>query len=204
MDEATPAEQPDRRSGFNQRALSPDAMTALRDARLRQLVDGHFDFIWRSLRRLGVPHADVDDSAQEVFMVASRRLDDIEPGRERAFLFGTAARVASTFRRTVSRRREHGGMDLDDTVDPSPDPEQAIARLRSRETLQQLLLDMDLEYRTVFVLFELEQLAVPEIAELLEIPVGTVASRLRRARELFVMSAKRFQARQTFLEQNHD
>src|SRR6516162_7479374 len=74
--------------------------------RLRALVVAHFDFIWRSLRRLGVPEAGVDDATQRVFCVALRRLEDIEPGRERAFLFHTAMNVATDARRALARSRE--------------------------------------------------------------------------------------------------
>ncbi len=71
-----------------------------RSRRFRALVDRHFEFVWRSVRRLGVPPGDADDAAQEVFVVAARKLDALEPERERSFLFGTAVRVASTRRRT--------------------------------------------------------------------------------------------------------
>src|SRR3954470_14140087 len=75
-------------------------------ARVRALVTENFDFVWRSLVRLGVPRADAEDALQQVFLVASRKLDDIVPGRERAFLFGTAFRIAHRARRTRDRRRE--------------------------------------------------------------------------------------------------
>src|SRR5690349_17768097 len=74
--------------------------------RLSALVGEHSAFVWRSLLRLGVPRADAEDAVQQVFLVASRRLDDIEPGRERAFLFSTALRIAARARRTQQRRRE--------------------------------------------------------------------------------------------------
>src|SRR5690242_17321725 len=75
-------------------------------SRLRALQEEHFEFLWRSLRRLGVPEADVDDAVQQVFLVAARR--EILPGSERSFLFATALRVASHARRTLRRRRESG------------------------------------------------------------------------------------------------
>ena len=77
-----------------------------RATRLRSLLDQHFDFVWRNLRRLGVQEADVDDAAQEVFVVAARKLDQVVPDRERSFLIGTALRVASTYRRSSRRRPE--------------------------------------------------------------------------------------------------
>src|SRR5438445_2883923 len=68
------------------------------------LVLGHFDFVWRLLRRVGVPHADLDDAAQQVFVVASGRLSSIAAGSERTFLFGVALRTAATLRRNLRRR----------------------------------------------------------------------------------------------------
>src|SRR5262245_56918505 len=81
------------------------ARTSATDGRLRGLVAAHFDFIWRSLRRLGVPSTDVDDCTQQVFWVAARKLSLIHEGSERAFLFSTALRVASDARRSRMRRR---------------------------------------------------------------------------------------------------
>src|SRR5512142_2066304 len=69
--------------------------------RVRALVDAHFEFVWRSLRRLGLSSADADDATQEVFLVAIRRLDDIDPESERSFLYGTALRVAAVQRRSA-------------------------------------------------------------------------------------------------------
>src|SRR5690349_6787345 len=71
---------------------------------LRALFDTHLAFVWRSLRRLGVPPAATDDAAQEVFLIASRKLGDIELGRERSFLFAIALRVAANARRSFARR----------------------------------------------------------------------------------------------------
>jgi RNA polymerase sigma-70 factor (ECF subfamily) len=167
--------------------------------RLEALASENFQFIWRSLRRLGVPPSAVDDAAQQVFEVASRRLADIEPGRERAFLFKSALFVAAEGRRTAARRRElHPDTVLEELVDPAPSPEQANEWAQKRALLDEILLAMRLEERTVFVLFELEELSMAEIAEIVEIPAGTVASRLRRAREEFHTQAKRVRARLTF------
>lgn len=168
------------------------------DARTRVLVDEHFNFIWRSLRRMGVPEADVDDAVQEVFIVASRRVDSIEPGCERSFLFGTAIRVASNRRRQVARRREQRDATIIDIRDPAPDPEATTEFARTREKLQRVLDELSVELRAVFVLFEIEELSVPQIAELVGIPEGTVASRLRRAREAFQAAVRRAHARDIF------
>lgn len=182
-------------------ALDPPAPRSElnRSARLRAMALENFQFIWRSLRRLGVGEPTTDDATQQVFEIAARRLDEIEVGKERAFLFKTAVRVAMERRRQVARARETlDELTLQDARDPGPTPEQALEWQRSRALLDAVLDAMPLELRTVFVLFELEGLSSVQIAPLLDVPVGTVASRLRRAREEFSAQAKRIRARQTF------
>jgi RNA polymerase sigma-70 factor (ECF subfamily) len=166
--------------------------------RAAALVQAQFDFVWRSLRRMGLEEADADDATQEVFLVASRRFDDIEPGRERAFVFATALRVASTHRRRTARRAEVLDGHADRYQDEAPDPEQMAHQVSARRLLDQVLDELSLEQRAVFVLFELEQLSAPAIAELLEVPLGTVASRLRRGRRAFCEAVKRLRAREGF------
>lgn len=168
------------------------------DARLRALVGEFFDFIWRSLRRLGVPEAEVDDCTQQVFLVAARKLDDIQAGSERAYLFGTAMRVASDARRSRTRRREVHEDDAGEACDPAPNPEQIADRRRARAVLDEVLDELPMELRAPFVLFELEEMPTAEIAAMLEVPVGTVASRLRRAREEFQKIVARRKARDAF------
>ncbi|MDX2086251.1 MAG: sigma-70 family RNA polymerase sigma factor [Kofleriaceae bacterium] len=159
--------------------------------RLRAMFDECFDFVWRSLRRLGVPAATVDDATQEVFLVASRRLDDIALGSERSFLFATAIRVASTARRGQARRGEHDERAVAGLVDVSPSPAEVVDRQRARAVLDRILDDLDDDLRAVFVLYELEEMTMAEIATTLELAPGTVASRLRRAREQFQACATR-------------
>jgi RNA polymerase sigma-70 factor (ECF subfamily) len=182
---------------------APMKRNAADDARLGVIVNSHFDFIWRSLRRLGVPSTDVDDCAQQVFWVAARKLAMIQDGCERAFLFSTALRVASDARRSRMRRREvplsSGGPsngpteDIIQPSDPAPRPDEIADRKRARALLDEVLAAMDIDLRAVFVLFELEEMPTQEIANLLEIPAGTVASRLRRAREEFQRLVARVQ-----------
>jgi RNA polymerase sigma-70 factor (ECF subfamily) len=157
------------------------------DDRLAHAVRENFQFIWRSLRRLGVHSEDaVDDAVQRVFEIAARKLAEIEPGRERAFFFKTALKVAHEHRRRgrLEGSRFAGGS-ADELADPAPNPEQVAAAADLRHLFDAILSALPLELSTVFVLFELEELSSVAIAQLLEIPVGTVASRLRRAREQF-------------------
>jgi RNA polymerase sigma-70 factor, ECF subfamily len=167
--------------------------------RLRALLDEHFDFIWRNLRRLGVREAEVDDAAQEVFLVVAKKLDQVLPERERAFLLGTALRVASTFRRNTRRRSEEPGDALEQEPYLGLSPEELSQLRRARPLLQQILDGMTDEQRAVFVLNEIEELTAPAIAELLELPLGTVHSRLRSAREVFEAGTRRLLARESFL-----
>jgi len=157
-----------------------------RDARITAMFNDHVDFIWRSLRRLGVPEAGVDDATQEVFMVASRRLDAIELGKEKSFLFGTAVRVASDARRGAGRRRDRVADDEQpDIADPSPRADELVDRKRARALLDEIIAGLPDETGPVFVLYELEGMTMAEIASVLSLAPGTVASRLRRAREHF-------------------
>lgn len=164
--------------------------------RLTLMVSECFDFVWRSLRRFGVPDADTDDATQDVFMIASRRMADIELGCERAFLVATAVRVASTRRRTVRRRREVTLEAPEELYASQGSPEDLLVLRRARECLETIMDDMDEDSRVVFVLFELEEVTAPCIAEWLDVPVGTVASRLRRARATFHAAVKRMHARE--------
>lgn len=162
---------------------------------LRDLFLAHHASVWRLLRRLGVPMAQADDAAQEVFWVAARRLADISPGSEHAFLYGVAIRVAATER----RRGKHSAMlyAIDQVPEPrcaERDPEQQLAGKQARELLDEVLDHMSDAARTVFVLYELEALELQDIAQVLDLPRGTVSSRLRRARDEFSQIAARVRA----------
>jgi RNA polymerase sigma-70 factor (ECF subfamily) len=175
----------------------PSTSKPSRDTRITGVVRAHHDFIWRLLRRLGVPDANVDDATQEVFCIAARRIDEIADGSERSFLFGTAVRIASDSRRSARHREQPDG-ELDQQVSPDASPEELADVRRKRQLLDEILACMPIELRTVLVLFELEQMTKSEIAALLEIPEGTVMSRVRRAREEFKARAKRRLARDVF------
>lgn len=155
----------------------------VRRARLEGMVERDYRVIWRLLRRLGLSPNDADDAVQQVFLIAAERLNDIQARSERAFVFGTALRVVQTIRRRA--RRELPSDAGDDNHSGLPDPERLTEQRRALEALNRALESLSLELRSVFVLFELEAMTTPEIADLLGLPLGTVASRLRRAREQF-------------------
>ena len=174
----------------------PVALDAASQARLSAIADAHFAWLWRLLRRLGVHPSDVEDAVQQVFLVVSRRLAVIERGSEQSFLFGVAIRVSIELRRV---RRDVPTPDVElDVRKSSPGMEELVDQHRAREVLGEILDGMPLELRTVFVLFELEQMTKTEISNVVGIPEGTVVSRLRRAREIFESRVKQRRAASDF------
>lgn len=160
-------------------------MERVDEGRLTRIVGQHFEVLWRFLRRLGIPEADVDDAIQEVILVLARKLNQVQPESERSFVLSTAFRVASGFRRSSRRRREVDDAGLAELPSPELSPEAMAERQRLRIVLQSVLDALPLDLRAVFVLYELEELTMADIATTLKLPPGTVASRLRRARETF-------------------
>jgi RNA polymerase sigma-70 factor (ECF subfamily) len=155
-----------------------------------------FDFVWRSLCRLGVPDAQIDDAVQDVFVVVHRRLDDFE-GRStvKTWLFGIALRVARDHRRAIGRRRARETM-ADLPEEPSGDsPLENAAKAEAVRVLYGLLDQLDHDRRAVFVMAELEQMSAPDIADALDVNVNTVYSRLRAARADFEDAVARHRAR---------
>jgi len=166
------------------------------EARMRACVLANHAFVWRCLRRLGVPEAGADDAAQQVFLVLAERLADVPPEREKKFLFGTAVRVAANARRVRARVREESWNDEPPEVATDAlDPEESLSAARRRAILDEILASLPIDLRTVFVLTELERMSATEVAAFLDVPAGTVASRLRRARTLVEQQIRRVQAR---------
>lgn len=150
-----------------------------------QIYDQFFDFVWANLRRLGVPARHLEDAVQETFIVVHRRLGEFA-GRSslKTWLAGIAWRIASEYRRHEARKG--GGEPLPDTlVAPGRDPLGAAVHAEAVRQLDALLNELDEDKRVVFVLAELEQMSVPEIAQALDVNVNTVYSRLRAARMIF-------------------
>lgn len=167
----------------------------------RQLYDEHFAFVWRSVRRLGVRDGDVADCVQEVFVVVHRKLEEFE-GRSKmtSWLFGICMRVASDHRRSAVVRREIATEeeDLSSRADPRSDVGADVERKQKQVLLERILDELPDDQRVVFVLFELDAMSGDAIAELLDVPVGTVRSRLRLARESFQRAVARATSRDTF------
>lgn len=166
-----------------------------RTERERAFLRAHMPTIWRFLRRLGCSPEDADDATQEVFVIAVRKLDQIEPDKERGYLYAVALRLASRQRRSLSLRaaKTVHGTDVDDYRSKDLPSDELLGRKEAREALDRILSEMTPELRTTFTLYELEELTMAEIATVTETPIGTVASRLRRAREQFQDAVKRIQ-----------
>jgi RNA polymerase sigma-70 factor (ECF subfamily) len=153
---------------------------------LEELVHAHVDVVWRSLRRFGVPLGEVDDATQQVFLVANSKRDQIRAGNERGYLMAVALKVASNVRRAGARRETAHQVLASVALDEAAaDPEQLTQQRQARELLDRVLGQIPDKLRTVFVLSELEELTISEIANLLVLPPGTVATRIRRARVVF-------------------
>ena len=170
---------------FGQRGGGSFRASPEESERLARLLAQHFGLVWRSLRRFGIEESAVDDAAQHVFLALAERLPDVEVERERAFLLGVCVRIAANGRRRQARRPETASDGLDQHAAHAPDPEQLLATKQRRQLLDTALDSLPLDQRTVFVLFELEGCSLPEIADMLQIPLGTATSRLRRARHRF-------------------
>jgi RNA polymerase sigma-70 factor (ECF subfamily) len=166
--------------------------------RLEGWFRDHFAALWRLAARLGVPCSNIDDVVQEAFIAADRRAGDITAGSERRFLLSTTVKLCANLRRRQETRRERE--QCEPPAHETLDAEQLLVRKQLRQWLDVALDTLPLEQRTVFVLHELEGLGIAEMASLLELPVGTVASRLARGRARFSKSAARL--RVLWLEQN--
>ncbi len=158
---------------------------------MRALFDHHVDFVWRSARRLGLTNAEAEDAVQQVFMVATRKIHEIDPNKERSYLLSTTYRVAANARRSRARKREDE-MDRAVNATNNEGPEGALERAQGFEIVQRILDQLEEDIRDVFVLYELEEMTMAEISTLLDLAPGTVASRLRRAREKFHELAARY------------
>jgi RNA polymerase sigma-70 factor (ECF subfamily) len=153
----------------------------------------HFRAIWRTLRRLGVRDAQLDDAAQDVFVVVHRKLPSFDGRSLRGWLYAIAVRVASDHRREAARRPD---VQLSESLpDHAAGPARVSELNESVRLLHTLLAQLDLAKRTVFVLGELEQLTAPEIAEALNANLNTVYARQRAARSQFDAALARHRER---------
>lgn len=169
---------------------------------LAVLYDEHFDLVWRTARRLGVPEAAADDVVQDVFLVLHRRRDDYDGETPiKRWILGITVRVVADHRRRWRRKDapcvpqpadSDGNVLLASERPPPPDELETQERVR---LLERLLAELPEDKREVLVLSELEEMTVPEIADLLGANVNTVYTRLRTARQMFEKVYARHQRR---------
>jgi RNA polymerase sigma-70 factor, ECF subfamily len=161
-----------------------------RVARVEHIFHRHLDAVWRTARSLGVLPRDLEDIAQEVMLVCVRRLQDIEPQRERAFLLATTTKVVANWRRGRRRRPAEPLENLDGlrALEPAQGPSgpaEALEHKRELELVQAALEQMTEPQRVAFTLFEIEGLSAREIADQLGVSEPVVFARVQRARGVF-------------------
>ncbi len=172
----------------------PEKTSALADSYWRTVAP-ETAWIHRQVRRLGVRDADLDDATQEVLVDLYRKWESFETGRSlRAWVFGFVVNVVGNYLRRPHIRRE----DLTDELeapDGRPGADEQIASAESRALVVEALHSVDFERRSVFVMSEIEELPMSEIATTLAIPVNTAYSRLRLARREFAAAVHRIKLR---------
>lgn len=146
-----------------------------------EIYKEHAPFVWRTMRRLGVRPADVEDTCQEVFVLVHSKLDGFHGGSVRAWLFAIAARVAADYRKRAFVRREATGDSVPE-ISVAEQQTKVIERTEAAALLDDILARLDDDKRAVFVLFELEQLPMQEVAAAVECPLQTAYTRLHAAR----------------------
>jgi len=165
-----------------------------------QVHERHGEFVWRTLHRMGVRPPHIEDVYQEVFLVVHRRLHTFSgQSALTTWLYEICFRVAAGFRRKAHFRREQllgDSSELEAFSSEAPSPERQLATARQAKQLERILDAMPLEYRVVFVMFEIEGLSSEQISVSLGTPVGTVYSRLYRARKRFARALSRLGSEQ--------
>ncbi len=144
----------------------------------------HVGFVWRTIRRLGVAEAEIEDAAHEVFLVVHRRLPEFDgQAAITTWLYAIARGVASNRRRSAQRREQRD--ELAPAPAPSVDPGEQLERARAAEAVARFLDGLPVEQRVVFELFEIEGMRGAEISEAIALNINTVYTRLRAARQRF-------------------
>jgi RNA polymerase sigma-70 factor (ECF subfamily) len=161
----------------------------------RAIYEAEFGYVFHTLRRLGIADRDLEDVIHEVFIAFHRTRDGYDARRPiRPWLFGIAFRVASDWRRRAQHRYEiPDGKSEPAGVAPAAD--EAVAQAQRRALVLEALESLDLDKRAVFVLHDIDERAMPEVAEALSVPLNTLYSRLRLARAEFAQAVKRIMLR---------
>lgn len=147
-----------------------------------EIFEQQSQFLWRTLINLGVPRCDAQDVCQEVMLTVHRRLPDFDGRSLRGWLYGICVRFASDYRRSARVRREVPTEALPEST-LSGEPTEQLDRARSLRRTLDALDSLDEAKRSAFVLYEVEELTLAEVSEALEVPIQTVYSRVKAARE---------------------
>ena len=160
-----------------------------------RIFEADFDYVYRSLIRMGVTPADAEDLAQEVFLVMWRRRADWDAGRPlRPWLFGVALRVAQEYRH---RRGREAPVGIADRTDERPHAEEHLASTRAQALVLQAIATLPDKQRAVLILHEIEDMPMREVAEALSVPLFTAYTRLRTARRSFAKAVRRIELHRT-------
>jgi RNA polymerase sigma-70 factor (ECF subfamily) len=155
----------------------------------------HFPYVWRSLRRLGVAAADVEDLTHEVFVVVHRKLCEFDTQRPlKPWLFGIAFRLASEERRRAYRRLELT-MPAIEQACSGPNGDELIETDDRRRLVLECLQVLDVNQRAALILVDIDGESVADVAAAMSIPLQTVYSRLRAARRNFAAAVRRAKLR---------
>lgn len=162
----------------------------------RTLFELEADYVARSLRRLGVREADVEDATHEVFVAVHGHLAEYDHARPlKPWLFAFAYRVACAERRRPHHRMSLG-VDVPDVADERPNAQQEVERAERKSLLLEALDALVPDRRVVVVMHEIDGVSVPDLSEALGIPLNTAYSRLRLGREDLTNAVRRLRARQ--------
>lgn len=166
-----------------------------RDGRFRALFEAEYDYLFATLRRLGVAPRDLEDVTHEVFLRVHQRWDGYDPSRPlRPWLFAFAFRLASDYRRLARHRREvFAGAEPHHAAPTrlAPAADELLEEQARLALVEAALAEVDLDRRAVLLLHDLEEIPMTQVAETLAIPVNTAYSRLRAGRKELVQAARR-------------
>ena len=175
------------------RIANEEPATRTKAPSFREIYEAHVNYVWSSLRRLGVRESDLEDVAHDLFVAVYKRFGTYDPSKAiRPWLFGFAIRFASDYRDRAGHRREVIDIDVD-MIDEATPLDQAVDERRRSALVRAALDGIELDRRAVFVMHDIDGMSVPEIADALDVPLNTAYSRLRLARDQFTSAVRRLQ-----------
>ena len=170
-----------------------------------QAFEQHFSMVWRSLRRLGVPEAALDDASQDVFLVLHRRWADFQrQSSMRTWIYGILLRVASDYTKRARRERARWSPEVPELESSVESPDHLYQQREAAIILRLALAQLEDKERQILVLIDLEERSVVEAAEALGVNLNTAYSRLRRARQAFEKALKSAQAKRETRQRSED